>query len=546
MPIIGVTPKIRVAFISAETEHCLVGGLAEVAKSLPVALQMKGINVTRFTPLHSVVWPSAGENLRAINFSNNPEVLLSGKKIGVAAYELHNASVPTVYFKDAVTGSELDLLESPSARNIFLESGQSVGPMTEAAMRNACFSRFFYQGRVYPAGADLGEKFFFASRAVMELIKTGQFGQFDLIHFQDWHFSMIPVLIKYDPRYQELAGITTVGTIHNIYSWSYPPEKFEALSGLKQSDHPELYLPTNGAGLFHNNEIHFFKGLLHADMVNTVSPTYALEILTLGLKDIFYDFLRNLFDNNQFVGILNGIDERWNPVGDPFIAARFSPDDFSGKAVCKTDLRKEFRLDNHVDTPVIGVLSRITPQKGFDILIPCVGQLVGMGVQFVFFGSGDDLGYIHQLENLSRWYPGMVAFRNGADGGEDLPHKVYGGCDMFVRPSFYEPCGLSQMMAMKYGAVPIVHKTGGLADTVIDIDEKPARGNGFAFRDYTQEALLERIQRALKIFRYEPELWQTLMLRGMRADYSWERSVEQYLNLYQRALEFARKRNGKS
>jgi starch synthase len=543
MLITKLTPKPRVAFISAETEHCRVGGLAEVTNALPPRIKDAGISITRFTPLHSVVWASAGKNLREVHFDKYPEILLLGLKVGVAAYELKDAEVPTVYFKDVSKRTDKDEIEGQGIREIFLNNFQALNPGQTAldqAINNACFSRFFYQGRVYPEGVDLGEKFFFAVRAVLELIKSGRFDKFDLIHFQDWHFSLIPSLIRFDSRYQELSELATVGTVHNIFSWRYFPEEFEKLSGLTQSEQSEIYSSGNGSGLFHKDGIDFLKGILYADMVNTVSPTFALELTTYALKDNFYDFFRYLYDKGKFIGILNGIDARWDPSDDKHIPSKFSADDYSGKEQCKDALRNKFQLTNHSSTPVIAVISRIAVDKGFDILIPSIETLVQSGAQLYILGSGNQ-NYLDQMIYLSQQYPGMIAIKSDYYEEKDA-HLAYAGADIFIRPSFYEPCGLSQMVAMKYGAVPIVHKTGGLADTVFDIDEKPDKGNGFAFSDYTKEALLEKTQRAIDTFQHNPALWQTMRLRGMRADFSWDRSVEQYLNLYQRALENAKKR----
>ncbi len=497
----AVGPKLRVAFVSAETEHCLVGGLAEVAKSLPAALQRKNVAVTRFAPLHPSVWSAVESRLQKVRFRDKPEAFLGGERMAVSAYKLQDSAVPTVYFTDSRD------------------------------------SRFF-TGSVYQRGTDLGEKFFFSTLAVLELIRSGQFGEFDVIHFQDWHFSLIPTLIKYNPRYRSLARMAAVGTVHNVYSWGMSPSAFEALSGLSQKDYPMLYGRLEG--LLHRDEVHFLKGFQDADMANTVSPRYARELQSPETGWGFDDLFRRLYDDDRFVGILNGIGGGWNPSSDKLIASRFSADDYSGKTSCKEDLRREFGLSDHSESPVIAALSRIAVEKGFDILIPSIAFLVNSGAQFVFYGAGES-ALFDQLIRISGQFPGKVAVRRGNED-ERLPHLVYAGSDVFCRPSVSEPCGLSHMIGMKYGAVPVVHKTGGLADTVTDIDENALVGNGFAFDGYSPEVLQERMRRALHIFRREPFVWQSMMMRCMRGDYSWERSVDLYVILYRRAIENARKR----
>lgn len=374
------------------------------------------------------------------------------------------------------------------------------------------------------------------------MIKSGQFGSFDLIHFQDWHFSLIPTLIKYDPRYRELARIATLGTIHNVFSWGYIPEKFEQLSGLSQIDHQELYKPWQG--LLHGPEMHFLKGVQHADMANTVSPRYAQELLTPERGSGFQGFFKHLYDSGRFTGILNGLDEGWDPANDGLIAAKFSPDDLSGKAACKAELRNIFGLLDQPNAPVIGILSRITPQKGFDILIPSFQDIINSGAQIAILGSGDNKdGYIDRLAGLSLQFPGKFLFKSGHS--EEIAHKIFAGSDILIYPSFYEPCGLTHMQGMKYGTVPVVHRTGGLADTVMDIDEDRQNGNGFDFMEYSAKALQASVSRAMDHYCHDPDLWRTLILRGMSGDYSWRKIGDRYLDIYEKALANARARNEK-
>lgn len=523
--------RLRVAFVTAETEHCLVGGLAEVARSLPPKLMERGISVKRFCPLYQTVWSSASGGLVERQLRDTIKVRMEGEEIPVTAYRDTNANVPTYYIKDVPAIPRGINVNGKSLEEVFFQQQFNGGSISAQSIINACFSRFFYRGRVYPSGSDLGARFFFASKAVLELIRSGRFGKFDLIHFQDWHFAMIATLLRFDHRYDKLRNLATVGTVHNPFSWGVRPNRFEALSGLKRSAHPQLY--GSEQGLLHEYEMHFLKGIQNADASNTVSPTYGRQLLTPKMGASFHGMFQFLHDQGVFGGILNGIDQRWNPATDPHIAQNYTAEKLKGKAESKRRLKKIYGLKPG-DYPLITLISRITSQKGFDILIPLIEPLANQGVQFAISGVGEKK-LTDALNTLSRANPRMIGFKTGAYKESDPP-MIYAGGDSFIRASVYEPCGLSQMIAMKYGNVPIVHATGGLADTVFDIDHQSKTGNGFSFRDHTSPALLERIDRAIRIKRDHPGLWRTLQTRGMQTDFSWDKTVEEYLDLYERAL----------
>jgi len=345
-------------------------------------------------------------------------------------------------------------------------------------------------------------------------------------------------------RVQELEKyLATLGTLHGLVSESYPVEEFEQLTSLYRSGHPALF--DAWKGLLHNGTINFLKGLQYADMANTVSPTYARELLTSERSGDLNGLFRYLTDLDRFRGVLNGIDPRWSPDNDHTLPAAFSAADLSGKQLCKEKLREAFGLTDHSKKPLIGVLSRIVPDKGFDILLPCIDALARQGIQFAIFGSGDNAGYLEQLSGLSKKHQGTVSFKTGYEDKDTISPLIYSGSDVFLRPSRTEPCGLSHMAAMMCGSVPVVHFTGGLADTVFDIDEHPDTGNGFLFREYSSDALMKKLFRALFIFEHETALWGTLISRVMKADHSWGARAGQYLELYEKALENALRRNGK-
>lgn len=501
MAAVGRT-SYRVAFLTAETERCQVGGLAEVARALPNRLREQGAQIVRLAPLHSVVWQHAGPHLKEVKLQRPVSVTWGTEEIPICVFEDTSASVPTFYFGDAV---------------------------------DALSSRFFSSRKVYPQDESLGAQFIFATRASLELLASGQFGDVDVVHFQDWHFALAGTLIRLVEKYSSLRRAGIVGTIHNAFSWPLTPEEFTNMTALKQDDHAHLFDWPHG--LWHEGSMHILKAIADAHAVNTVSLTYARELqTTLGFS--FDGFFRHLAAQGRFRGILNGIDPRWDPATDNVIASPFSPDNVNPKARSKEALQRAFGLKEDPALPLVTLLSRLTPQKGLDLVFAQIPRFVGEGVQFVISGSGDEI-YTTAARDLAKRFPGMVGVR--LDSYDDTtPHLVYAGGDIFVRASYYEPCGQSQLIAMRYGNIPVVHSTGGLADTVFDMDDRPANANGFAFREYTPHAYAERLGRAIQVFRHDATDWQTLMQRGMRGDYSWDKPADQYLGLYEGAVRQAR------
>jgi starch synthase len=280
--------------------------------------------------------------------------------------------------------------------------------------------------------------------------------------------------------------------------------------------------------------INLMKGaLLSADLLNTVSETYAREIQTPEFGHGLDGVLRTR--SQDLYGVLNGVDYSvWDPRVDPYIPARYGPEDLSGKRACKRALQAEFHLPEDPETPLVGMVTRLVDQKGLDLVQACLDRMVAAGAQFVLLGTGDPR-YEAAFTEAARRYPRQVGARIGFDEG--LAHRIEAGCDMFLMPSRYEPSGLNQLYSLRYGTVPIVRATGGLADSIVDATpEAIARGeaNGFVFEAYTPDALWEAIRRALDVFR-NPTLWRTLMQTGMRADFSWNRSARRYVELYERA-----------
>jgi starch synthase len=342
----------------------------------------------------------------------------------------------------------------------------------------------------------------------------------DVLHCHDWQSGLIPAYLKTtyatDPVF---LGTKTLFTIHNLGFQGLFPAAALAEVALD----PALYRPD---GLEFFGKVSYIKsGISFAGALNTVSPTYAREILTPELGFGLDGALRAR--EAVLSGILNGVDYReWNPETDPLIPARFSAEDLSGKAVCKEHLLQEFGLPAEaMDRPLIGIVSRLTAQKGVDLIVEAVADIVGAGASLVALGSSEPV-YEELLRRMEADFPGRVGVRIGYDNR--VAHLIEAGADMFLMPSRYEPCGLNQIYSLRYGTVPVVRATGGLDDT---IDSE----TGFKFREYSSAALLAAVRQALEAFSNR-DAWQEMMRRGMRRDFSWKASAGRYSALYRRLL----------
>lgn len=361
------------------------------------------------------------------------------------------------------------------------------------------------------------ERFSYYCRQALELLKKINFKP-DIIHVHDWQASLIPVYLKtLYAKDDFFKGTKTVLTIHNIgYQGLFPKEDFPK-SGLDWS----LF---DVDGLEFYGRVNILKGgLIFADIINTVSPTYSKEIQTgefgFGLEGVLNDRKGSVF------GILNGIDCKiWNPETDKFIASNFSAKDFSGKAKDKEDLQKYCKLPLKKDIPLFGIVSRLAEQKGFDILAEGIDAICQLGIQLVILGTGD-AKYHQIMEGMVKKYPKVIALFLRFD--DPLAHKIYAGSDIFLMPSRYEPCGLGQLISLRYGTIPLVFKTGGLADTV-------NKDNGFVFTKYSKEGLIAKIKEAVKVFS-DSKKWNKLVNSAINCNFSWEKQAEKYLQLYEKA-----------
>ncbi|MBI5116185.1 glycogen synthase GlgA [Candidatus Poribacteria bacterium] len=372
---------------------------------------------------------------------------------------------------------------------------------------------------------DNAERFIFFSKAVLQACKALKYKP-DIIHCNDWQTGLVPVYLKtlqnIDPGFKKVA---TLFTIHNI-----------AYQGLFW--HLDMHLTNLSWDLFNPEGIEYYgkinllkAGIVGSDIITTVSPRYAEEIQTpefgYGLEGILRKRSGRLF------GVLNGADyEEWNPETDKYLAANYSARDLSGKAKCKRDLLEQFGLPASNDAPLIGVVSRLADQKGFDILAEVMNDIVRDGFQFVLLGTGEEK-YHTLFSKMAKKHPDRVGIK--LTFSNEIAHKIEGGADMFLMPSLYEPCGLNQMYSLKYGTAPVVRATGGLDDTIVDHPTSSRFGNGFKFRDYTSSALLEKLRQARKSYGNKEE-WKRIMLNGMACDFSWESSARKYAELYQKAI----------
>lgn len=471
---------MRVLFIAAEVSpFAKTGGLADVALALPRALASLGMDVRVVMPKHRSV--AAKTELReTARFS----VLVGGRPKECVAYSsvLPGSKVP-IYF----LGND-PYFDRPG---IYGEGGEY---------------------------ADALERFTFFSRGALDLCEALGWSP-DVVHANDWHAALAPAFVKALglPRSK---GAKTVLTIHNL--------AYQGAFSRAQADVVGL----DGAMLdpyLRGDQLNLLRGgILTADLVNTVSPTYAKEILERG--DGLEAELRSR--EGALYGVVNGIDDEvWNPERDPLLWSPYTRKHLDGKARSKELLQKELGLDVDPQTPVVGAISRLADQKGFDLIMSGFDRLLDLGVQFVVLGTG--------APDVERFFREATERRRGRVAAlitfsEEWAHRIEAGADIFLMPSRYEPCGLNQQYSLAYGTVPVVRATGGLKDTIVDVDADPRRGNGFSFEPYAVDAMLDALGRAVRLYRENPRQWREVVQRGMAQDLSWGNSAKAYRDLYRK------------
>lgn len=487
---------MHIMFVSPEVwPFARVGGLAEVSHDLPLALGARGHTVDIVT-IKTRLTPDLNEKLKLSDITL--EVPVSWRNLPAEVYSLSLSEGVTAYL---------------------------IG-------HDRLFDREGLYGNAFGDYEDNAERFIFFSRAALELaLALGR--KPDVIHANDWTTGLTPLYLK--SLYQDQKLFDACGSLMSVHNlgnqgnfWHYDMP----LTGLGW----EYFTPET---MEFYGKINFLKaGLVFADLISTVSPSYCKEILTpemgFGLEGVLGSRAERL------IPVINGVDyEVWNPKTDPHIAACYSADDLDPKTVCKDDLRRVFGLPIGENRPLLGYIGRLLDRRGMDIFAPALEQIMDMGLDVVLMGFGAD-HYHAYLEDLRRRRPGQMGLIIGYE--MDLAHKITAGADMLLMPSRFEPCGLHQLHAMRYGTVPVVRATGGLDDTVQDHNEKQL-GVGFKFKDYETSAMLSAVQRALRAYD-DPIKWRAIMQRAMALNFSWERAALQYEEIYERARRLRLAQNG--
>jgi starch synthase len=490
---------LSVLFLSPEVvPFSKTGGLADVAGALPVALTHQGCRITVATPFYG--------DLLTGRFPTKP---LNGPLVSVPVGSDHlGFSVRTLEKNDDDSVSFLFGANSEIIARAGLYSEPDGGPAYE----------------------DNDARFVLFCRGMMEWIRRAG-RHYDILHLNDWQTALIAPYLRtiysQDPHFVRMR---TVLTVHNLaYQGVFPAERFGVL-GLGEEELTPLS-PFEFWG-----KLNFLKsGLVYAHKINTVSPTYAHEIQTdevlgSGLEGVLRGRSRDL------TGILNGIDSRiWNPAVDPLIEAPYGPGDAAtGKKANKEALLRRTGIPaKRWARPLIGIISRLADQKGFDLIEKAADKLFALDINLIVLGTGEQRFHV-LFKRLEKRHPDRIAVFLKFDNA--LSHQIEAGADMFLMPSRYEPCGLNQMYSLAYGTVPIVRATGGLADTVTDADLNRDTGTGFVFADYKPAAMIDAIRRAVAAFA-DKVRWGSIRRRGMELDFSWDHSAENYMALYEAALE---------
>ena len=459
------------------------GGLADVAYSLPPALLKSGNQVAVITPLYACVRNRFADQLSFVRSFN---VTLGASTVPFELYKGENCGVPMWF-----------------------------------VAQDGLFDR----EKLYGYDDDKW-RFAYFSRAVIDLIMELDFVP-DILHCNDWETAPAVIYLKNDQAWrQDIQNIRSVYTIHNIaYQGQFAASDLEAVFALDGG----WYQGGLGYEYEGRHDINLMKGaMLMADAVSTVSPTYATELHSPE----FGHGLEGVADTVEYkmYGILNGIDmDLYDPMKDTRLPHKFSAKDLAGKAACKKALQEKFQLDQHKDWPLLCSVARLVEQKGIELIKEILPSLMEMGVQLIIFGQGEQR-YIDYFEEMCRKYPRQLGF--SSNYSEEVAAEVFAGSDMYLMPSRFEPCGLSQMMAMRYGTVPIVHETGGLKDSVRPYSSFDGIGDGFSFRNYDAKSLYLAILSAVRVYFGEPDVFNTLRLRCMTKDFSWDKSAEQYDRMF--------------
>lgn len=481
--------NLKVLLVASEAAPFIKsGGLGDVIGSLPKALRAKGVDVRVVIPRYLSI---KNETMYGVEFLGEFDVHLQWR-VQTAKILVKKGDVPIYFIEN---------------------------------------NNYFGRGGVYGYDDD-NERFGFYCKAVLDMLAMLDFYP-DIIHCNDWQTG--PVCMYLKEVYNKMLSyskIKSIFTIHNLqYQGNFEPATVDMLGV------PVCY--GNGNAEFYGRASYMKMGLVYADYISTVSEAYAREIQTpeygYTMEGILYS------RRNTLQGILNGIDYSMNdPATDPRIVKNFSPDYLEGKRENKKALQEWLRLEPR-DVPVIAMITRLADQKGFDILTHVLDEMMRRDIQFVLLGTGESR-LEHIFQNMAQAYPGRISANIFFD--EALAQQIYASADMFLMPSRFEPCGLGQMFSLRYGTVPIVRKTGGLADTITHYDPETKQGNGFVFETYDGGGLLWAVDQALHTYHMGWEEWSHVVRNAMNCDYSWESSADKYIALYNK-LKYSDKTSSK-
>ena len=484
--------QLKILFVTSElTPFAMTGGLGDVSASLPKALFKRGHDIRVFMPLYGNI---PGQSLNR---------LASPLGVPTGEGELWCAVRHTTYPN---SGFPVYFLE-----------------------HDALYDRNGLYGDEHGVYGDNLLRFTLLSRGALQFCHYMNWYP-DVIHVNDWQTSLIPAYLNTIERHSPLGQAATLLTIHNLgYQGKFSSESF-----------PVTVLPWElftYLGFEAYNQINLLKGgIYHSTLINTVSNTYAHEIQTPekgeGLDGVLRDRGADLY------GIVNGIDDEvWNPETDPLLDANYNVDDLSGKKTCKTSLQRDLGLYVNPDVPLISIITRLAWQKGTDVLAATIRRLLSLDIQFVLIGTGDKSQEAF-FKSLNSEFKGK--YKAIIDFNSKLAHRTEAASDLYLMPSRYEPCGLNQMYSMRYGTLPIVRSTGGLADTVTNYDEKIGNGTGFKFWDLSPEAIYGVVSWSVETFYKRKNHFQNMIKKAMKKDFGWNKAAAEYEELYMRAVYFRR------
>lgn len=477
---------MKVLFVAGESVPFIkTGGLADVVGSLPFELKKQGVDVRVVLPLYKDIPEKFKNQMEDVT---NFDVYMGWK---------------TVY-------CGIKTLTHQGIQYYFVDNLEYFG-------RDGCYGYW-----------DDGERFAFFSMAAIEMMERVDFIP-NIIHVHDWHTAMIPMLLVHKYNWiDDYKDIRKVLTIHNLrFQGVYNPIVLESLFGLDYTSYVDH-------GVKYYNSINYLKGgINYADVITTVSPSYADEIQTPEFGETLEGVLR--YNAWKIYGILNGIDTKiYDPKTDPFIEDNYGINGYEKKMITKEKLQASLGLPVNRDIPLIASVSRLTDQKGFHLVNEVLNDFLNEDVQVVILGTGDE-NYEHSFRYFAQEHPDkMVAL---IEFDVEKAQQLYAGSDLFLMPSAFEPCGLSQMISLRYGSVPIVHETGGLKDSVKPFNRFENKGTGFTFSDFRSSVLYDKMIEAIRLFHDERDAFKRLARRGMREDFSWNASVVEYIKVYKELLE---------